>query len=106
MTESKNPKYDLSSIKLAFNTTDKLVMTFTAMNDQYALGFNDQDVVDAIQTLTNSDFYKSMPPIREGFTAWQDVYKTKFKEKNLYIKFQIDLKGEMIISFKDARKSV
>lgn len=75
-------------------------MTFTAMNGQYALGFTDQDVVDAIQALTTDDFYKSMPPIREGFTAWHDVYKSTFKGRRLYIKFQIDIKGEMIVSFK------
>ena len=110
MTESKEAnatKYDLNSIKLAFSTTDKLTMTATAMSSQYMLGFSDQDVVDAIQALTANDFYKSMPPVKVGFTAWQDVYKTIFKQTNLYIKFQIDSKGETIVSFKkDAGKSV
>ncbi len=82
-------------------------MTATAMSNQYMLGFSDQDVVDAIQALTSNDFYKSMPPIKAGFTAWQDVYKTTFKQTNLYIKFQIDNKGETIVSFKkDAGKSI
>jgi motility quorum-sensing regulator/GCU-specific mRNA interferase toxin len=106
MTKPGAAKYNLNAIKLAFINTDKLNMTATAMSDQYMLGFNDQDVVDAIQALTMDDFYKSMPPIREGFTAWQDVYKSKFKNKNLYIKFQIDKRGEMIISFKEAGKSI
>lgn len=104
---AKEPKYNLDSIKLAFSTTDKLNMTATAMSDQYMLGFSDQDVVDAIQKLTSNDFYKTMPPIKIGFSAWQDVYKTNFKSTNLYIKFQIGSRGETIVSFKkDAGKSV
>jgi hypothetical protein len=75
-------------------------MTYSAMQGQYELEFSDQDVVDAIQTLTSTDFYKSMPPEHEGFSAWQDVYKPTFKGVKLYVKFQIDKRGEVIISFK------
>jgi hypothetical protein len=62
--------------------------------------FSDQDVVDAIQLLTCADFYKSMPPKHESYSAWHDVYKSTYKDADLYIKFQIDKRGEMIISFK------
>ncbi|MDR3477952.1 MAG: type II toxin-antitoxin system MqsR family toxin [Gammaproteobacteria bacterium] len=97
---SKKPKYNLDTIKLAFNTIDKLNMTASAMNGQYELGFSDKDVVDTIQALTSNDFHKSMPPEREGFSAWHDVYKPTFKHVKLYVKFQIDKRGEIIISFK------
>lgn len=97
---SKEPKYNLCTIKLAFNAVDKLNMTASAMQGQYELGFSDQDVVDIIQTLTSADFHKSMPPVHPGFSAWQDVYKPMFKEIELYVKFQIDKRGEVIISFK------
>lgn len=100
MKETEQPKYKLETIKLAFNTTEKLSMTYSAMQGQYELGFSDQDVVDAIQALTGSDFYKSMPPKHDNYSAWHDVYKLSFKKVDLYIKFQIDKKGEMIISFK------
>lgn len=96
----KEPKYNLDTIKLAFNTVDKLNMTASAMQGQWELGFSDQDVVDAIQALTSVDFYKSMPPEHQGFLAWQDVYKPVFKRVALYVKFQIDRRGEVIISFK------
>jgi hypothetical protein len=95
------PKYILETIKLAFNTIEKLNMTFSAMQGQYALGFSDQDVVDSVQALTCADFYKSMPPKHGSYSAWHDVYKTTFKKVDLYIKFQIDNRGEMIISFKE-----
>ena len=101
MKESKEkPKYDLETIKLAFSTTDKLNMTYSAMQGQYELSFSDQDIVEAIQTLTSADFHKSMPPEHKNFSAWQDVYKPTFKKIGLYLKFQIDKRGEMIISFK------
>jgi motility quorum-sensing regulator/GCU-specific mRNA interferase toxin len=97
---SKEPKYNLETIKLAFNAVDKLNMTSSAMQGQYELGFSDQDVVDVIQALASADFYKSMPPEHPGFSAWQDVYKCVFREVELYVKFQIDKRGEVIISFK------
>lgn len=100
MKHTKQPKYHLETIKLAFNTIEKLNMTYSAMQGQYELGFDDQDVVDAIQALTSDDFYKSMPPKHENYSAWHDVYKSTFKNVDLYIKFQIDKRGEIIISFK------
>ena len=98
--DSKEPKYNLDTIKLVFQSVDKLNMTASAMQGQYGLGFSDEDVVDAIQALKDMDFYKSMPPKHTSFSAWQDVYKSTFKEVGLYIKFQIDKRGEVIISFK------
>lgn len=99
MKDTERPKYNLESIKLTFNRIEKLNMTYSAMQSQYELEFNDQDVVDAIQALTYADFYKSMPPKHKHYSAWHDVYKSVFKKTNLYIKFQIE-KNEMIISFK------
>ncbi len=93
-------KYNLKTLKLAFDNVDKLNMTVSAMQGQYELGFSDRDIVDVIQSLTDTDFYKSMPPQHAGFSAWQDVYKPIFKEIELYVKFQIDNRGEVIISFK------
>ncbi len=100
MTEKNKPTYDLDAIKLAFDNVDKLRMTATAMQGQYIVGFSDQDVVDTIQTLAGSDFYKSMAPAHAKFISWQDVYKPTFNSVELYIKFQVDSRGEMIISFK------
>lgn len=94
------PKYSLHAIKRIFNKVDKLRMTASAMQGQYDLLFSDQNVVDAIQALVANDFYKSMPPQHEQFTEWHDVYKSTFNGVKLYIKFQIDKRGEMIISFK------
>ncbi len=101
MTDKSLPTYDLDSIKKTFNHTGKLLMTSSAKQGQIAADFSDQDVVDVIQSLTRWDFYKSMPPVHENFVAWQDVYKTQFKQVFLYIKFQVNANRELILSFKE-----
>ncbi|WP_050805571.1 type II toxin-antitoxin system MqsR family toxin [Legionella drancourtii] len=101
MSESRRPSYNLNDIKKAFNNEHKLRMTVSAKQGQLALGFSDHDVVEAIQSLTSTDFYKSMAPVTPGFTAWQDVYKANFKGVHLYIKFQVNTYGELILSFKE-----
>lgn len=77
-------------------------MTNSATQGMVALGFNQNDVVNAIQALTRKNFYKSMPPFNLRFAAWQDVYKLKFKDIDLYIKFQINENGELLLSFKES----
>ena len=101
MIDKYTATYDLNSIKIAFNHSSKLVMTTSAKQGQVMINFTDEDVVLAIQNLSPGDFYKSMPPVHANFTAWQDVYKTQFKSVNLYIKFQINAKRELILSFKE-----
>lgn len=99
--EHNLPSYDLEKIKSTFKTIRSLNMTVSAMQGMYNLGFDFQDVVDVIQSLTIFDFYKSMQPKISKFTALQDVYKPIFKGIELYIKFQVDKRGEMIVSFKE-----
>ena len=85
-------------------------MTGSARRGAFALGFSDQDIVDAIQAISPADFFKSMAPTKVGFTAMQDVYKPVFpyKDENgavidvaLYVKFQILPSGELLLSFKE-----
>jgi hypothetical protein len=101
MTEKRTPSYQLLTLKKAFDTEGKLNMTYSAKQGQIQLDFSNKDVVDAIQALSAINFYKSMPPIKPGFTAWQDVYKSCYKDIDLYIKFQVSTRGELILSFKE-----
>ena len=101
MILKRKPTYDLGSIKAVFGKPDKLMMTSSAKRGQVELNFSDSDVVAAIQALTMKDFYKSMPPVHANFVAWQDVYKTYFNGRELYIKFQVNANRELIISFKE-----
>ncbi|ODN41404.1 type II toxin-antitoxin system MqsR family toxin [Piscirickettsia litoralis] len=96
------PTYSLDTLKAIFNCPANLVMTVLAVRGYTALGFTQSDVVAAIQALTSDDFFKTMEPYTEGFTAWQDVYKPIYNGIGLYIKFQKNPEtGETIISFKE-----
>ena len=75
-------------------------MTLSARRAINDLDYSDADVVAAIQSITPADFHKSMPPLHEGYTAWQDVYRPHYKKVQLYMKFQINADGELIVSFK------
>lgn len=74
-------------------------MTKTARRGATSLGFDDQDIVDAIQSITSSHFYKTMPSDTSGYPH-HDVYKFVFKNVYIYLKFQ-DLAGHMVVSFKE-----
>ncbi|MGQ3891199.1 type II toxin-antitoxin system MqsR family toxin [Legionella sp. CNM-4043-24] len=60
-------------------------------------------IVNAIQALTRKNFYKSMPPYNLKFSAWQDVYRSRFQGFDLYIKFQINENNELLLSFKESQ---
>lgn len=92
--------YNLEVIKRAFSSAEKLRVTATALRDARAMGFSQQDIVDAIQQLERKDFLKSMTTYVDH-RVWQDVYNTKFNGYFLYIKFQVDEMGYFIISFKE-----
>lgn len=98
--EKRVMTYDLKAIKLTFSTIKKLRVTATALRDARAMGFSQQDMVDAIQQLKRKDFVKSMTT-HTDHRIWQDVYNTELKDYQLYIKFQVDEMGHFIISFKE-----
>jgi len=100
MDDYETPSYDLEQIKKAFDQPEKLRMTSASETGLDELCFTKQNAVDAIHSLSSSDFYKSMSPLHVNFTAWQDVYTPKFKGIRLYIKFQINREKEVIVSFK------
>ncbi|MCA0403814.1 MAG: type II toxin-antitoxin system MqsR family toxin [Proteobacteria bacterium] len=102
MKQINVPSYSLEHIQKVFDSPKNLVMTNSAYQGMVALSFNQNDVVNAIQALTRKNFYKSMPPFNLKFAAWQDVYRLNFREIDLYIKFQINDNGELLLSFKGA----
>lgn len=99
--ELKEPAYNLDTIKTIFKQVSQLNMTYSAMQGQYKLGFSDEEVIEVVQSLTRTDFYKSILSNHIDFAEWQDVYRPIFKGIDLYVKFQMNKKGHMIISFKE-----
>ena len=67
--------------------------------DAFALGMDEQDIVEAVCGLNSKDLHKSMT-VNVDNTIWQDVYRTKYKEFELYIKLQLVDKA-VVISFKE-----
>ena len=94
-----NPTYNLESIKNSFSSVNKLRMTKVARQGAVALGMDDSDVIDAIQSITSANFHKTMPPDKMPHLANFDVYRITWKNTNIYTKFQ-DFGGFMVVSFK------
>lgn len=96
--DQTKPTYKLSDLKKAVGTIKGLRMTGQARKDSTELGFDDQDVVSAIQSITEDKFYKTMAANKPDLNN-HDVYKFIFKDVSLYLKFQ-DFYGTMVVSFK------
>jgi len=99
--EQKTPAYDLDTIKRSLSSVDNLRMTGSAQAAMVSLGFDESDVINVIQALTPNDFHKSMAPRKPGFINWQDVYRPFYSGIQLYMKFQLGPKGQVVVSFKE-----
>jgi motility quorum-sensing regulator / GCU-specific mRNA interferase toxin len=100
--EKRKPDYNLANIKNAFADPKTLNRTFTAKQGANALGMDDDAVVMVIQGLSAGDFEKSMTSMADH-RVWQDVYRSRVKGRELYVKFTLDSQGALLlISFKEA----
>ncbi len=85
-TDRLRPMFPLDKFQRLFSCTR--IITKQALSDAYGLGFDEEDIEQAVSELRPEHFYKSMPATRvEG--AWQDVYKLKYMHIPLYIKIQL-----------------
>jgi len=97
--EKRKPTYDLESIKAAVKA-GRYRVTSTARCSAHDLGLNDVDIARVVGGLERNDFYKSMTVYHDSH-LWQDVYHPTYDGIALYIKFQIDEGGFLIVSFKE-----
>ena len=97
--EKKKAHYALAAIQDAIKQSSLRRITVSAMQGAFALGLDEQDIVDAVCSLNSKDLHKSMT-INVDHTIWQDVYRAKYKEFDLYIKLQLVDKA-VVISFKE-----
>jgi motility quorum-sensing regulator / GCU-specific mRNA interferase toxin len=101
MTEKRKPTYDLAGFKQAFSSVEKLAVTTTALQGAAALGMNRQGIVDTIQTMERSHFYKSMTSNFDS-RQWQDVYFVPVEGCEVYLKFTADTVTQFrVLSFKE-----
>ena len=101
MTEKRTPHYSLEEIQAAFSTVDGLRMTKSAFDGALEVGFDNKGVIEVIQSMQRSQFYKSMTSYGDH-KVWQDVYHVPSVLGMLYVKFTVESSGSfMLISFKE-----
>ena len=101
MTEKRKPTYDLEAFKASFSTIEKLALTGTALKGAAAIGFGRLEIVNTIQKMQRTHFYKSMTSHTDA-RLWQDVYHVPSDAGVLYVKFSADAITEfLLLSFKE-----
>ena len=99
--EKRKPTYDLEAFKLAFDEAAKLNATASAIRSALALGFGRAEIVNTVQTMRPTHFYKSMTAYADH-RLWQDVYHVPSPAGLLYVKFTADVITEFVLlSFKE-----
>ena len=63
------------------------------------LGFDSNDVIKAVLSLTSRDFYKSMTTYADH-KVWQDVYKPVTSAGEVYLKLTVT-DDVLVVSFKE-----
>lgn len=96
------PAYDLEEVqRLVGQGPVSCRVSQTALDGGRALGFNYSRIIEAVLSLQRADFYKTMPSAQVPGT-WQDVYHLEYDGASLYVKLQIDVRGEaVVIQFKE-----
>jgi len=101
VTEKRKPTYDLSALKEAFSSVDRLQATSTALRTAAFLGFGRREIVATIQSMERRQFVKSMTSYA-NHRVWQDVYYVPSEAGMLYVKFTADVMTEfLLLSFKE-----
>lgn len=96
------PTYDLHELQRLIGQ-GPISSSITKAAEQGArdLGWDKDDIVDAVLELTTQHFYKSMESERMP-GLWQDVYHLEFRSKRLYIKLQLGFDGRAgVVQFKE-----
>jgi len=101
--EKRKRSYDLEDLKRRFANIAQLgqAITGTAFRNAQELGFSREDIINTIQSLKPTNFYKSMTS-NADHRIWQDVYHVKFNGIMLYVKFTKTPNGDaFLLSFKE-----
>ena len=96
--EKHTPHCRLSVVK-ALLEAGKVHSTLSALAGGAALGFDFADMLDVINALKPSDFYKSMTT-HADHRVWQDVYRPVTCAGEVYLKLTV-IDDVLIVSFKE-----
>jgi motility quorum-sensing regulator/GCU-specific mRNA interferase toxin len=91
------PTYDLAVIQqLVGQGPLSRIITSAAKEGAAVLLFELEHIVEAVLTLTPTDFYKSMES-EKCPGRWQDVYRLRYRGIELYIKVQLSPDGRAVV---------
>jgi motility quorum-sensing regulator / GCU-specific mRNA interferase toxin len=89
------PTYDLAWIQYKLST-GRYRIERIASQGALALGFDEEDIVACVCSLSRADFHKSMESeLRAGL--WHDVYRPTYEGVRVYVKVQIDRSSDAIV---------
>ncbi|MFZ3073407.1 MAG: type II toxin-antitoxin system MqsR family toxin [Thermodesulfobacteriota bacterium] len=102
MAPPNKPYYDLGELKKLIGDEDTRIITQASLKDAATINFSLTEIIDTVQSLGSSDFYKTMPAEKRE-NSNQDVYKPIKKGIKLYVKLQKSSDDKcVVISFKKA----
>lgn len=96
------PSYPLEEVHRLVRA-GALLITGSARRDSFALGCDEDDIIECVLALTLDEFYKTMPA-KKATGLMQDVYHATYDGRELYVKIQIarspNADTTVVISFK------
>lgn len=96
--EKRTPHYRLATIKSLVNE-GHIRSTQSARQGAVLLGADFKAMCEVLQSLTSTDFYKSMTAYSDH-KIWQDVYRPNTVHGDIYLKLTV-IADVVIISFKE-----
>ena len=92
---------DLAAVKAVLGAVETLAITTSAFRAALGLGFNRAGIIEVVQSMDRTMFFKSMTTTRDH-RVWQDVYPVPARGLVLYVKFQAEIVTEFtMMSFKE-----
>ena len=99
VTDKSVPTHDLAAFKATMADRRTRLITGVALRDAAALGYDSDEIANAIQTMQPNQFYKSMTSYHDA-KIWHDVYHVPDAGLVLYVKFTAD-PDLKLLSFKE-----
>ena len=96
--EKNVPHHNLDAIKRLVRS-GAVKITVTAMRSAFSLGFEYQDILDTVLSLSRNDFYKGMTSYGDH-REWQDVYHPNTEVGKVYLKLTVRERA-FVLSFKE-----
>lgn len=97
--EKRIPHYSLAEIQAQMTSAMAMNLTESARTGIHAAGMGWADALAVVQGMRRGDFHKSMTTHRDH-RIWQDVYRARWRDKALYVKFQ-RAGAFFVVSFKE-----